>query len=454
MAAEPDAIYGDLPQGWLLTSVAHLIEEDEADVQTGPFGTMLHASSYRETGTPVVAVRNIAENRLDHTEVPRVDSQTCTRLARYRLREGDILLGRKGAVERRALVHREEEGWLQGSDCIRVRMRGTRVHSRFVSFVLGTPQYRKWIVQNAHGATMPSLNQEIVGRIPLPLPPMAEQQAIACVLGALDDKIELNRRMNDTLEGIARAIFKSWFVDFDPVQAKRRGEPLCSSLAPHIADLFPDVFEASELGKIPRGWKVRTVNSLATINERSLGRTDPLNVIDYIEISKVMRGEISEIVRYERGAEPSRARRRPSHGDTVLSTVRPDRGAHFLCLNPPDTLIVSTGFAVLTPRNGCWAYLYSALTQPVVGANLGRLAHGGAYPAVRPDVIGSLRLISPRDQRIVNAFERIAQPLFEKAEHNRIESRTLAVLRDTLLPKLISGELRVPDAERIVGRCV
>jgi type I restriction enzyme S subunit len=223
MPGKPDPIYGDLPHGWAFVSLDDLSRDAEADIQTGPFGTLLHASAYRETGTPVVAVKNIGENRLVEEDIPRVDDETRERLSRYQLRTGDILFGRKGSVERRAYVHEGQEGWLQGSDCIRLRLRGQRADARFVSYTLGTPQCRNWIIQNAHGATMPSLNQEIIGRIPVPLPPLREQQAIACILGALDDKIELNRRMNRTLEGLARAIFQSWFVDFDPVRWNVQG---------------------------------------------------------------------------------------------------------------------------------------------------------------------------------------------------------------------------------------
>jgi type I restriction enzyme S subunit len=180
---------------------------------------------------------------------------------------------------------------------------------------------------------------------------------------------------------MARALFKSWFVDFAPVRAKAEGRD--PGLPKEIADLFPDSFKNSELGEIPKGWRVGSVSDVAGINTWTLDRTDPLPVIDYIEISEVMRGEIASTVRYERGSEPSRARRRLKHGDTVLSTVRPDRRAHFLCLDPPETLVASTGFAVLSPREGDWAFLYAAVTRREVCGELGRLADGGAYPAVR-----------------------------------------------------------------------
>jgi type I restriction enzyme S subunit len=290
-------------------------------------------------------------------------------------------------------------------------------------------------------------------RMYIALPPIDQQRAIAQVLGTLDDKIELNRRMNDTLEAIARAIFKFWFVDFDPVRAKAEGRQPPGMDAPTAA-LFPDRFEDSELGEIPAGWRVGLVSDVADINTWTLSRTDPLPVIDYIEISEVMRGEIENIVRYERGSEPSRARRRLKHGDTVLSTVRPDRGAHFLCLEPPETLIGSTGFAVLSPREGDWAFLYAAVTRHEVGEELGRLADGGAYPAVRPEVVGALPLVLSANPEVRMSFHRRAEPLYKRVALHRAENRTLAALRDTLLPKLVSGELRVKDPAPFLGGVV
>ena len=298
------------------------------------------------------------------------------------------------------------------------------------------------------GTSNPLIVQQDIKRLELALPSLAEQRAIEHILGTLDDKIELNRRMNETLEAMARAIFKSWFVDFDPVRAKAEGRD--PGLPKPLADLFPDSIDDSELKEIPKGWQVVTVADLADINARTLGRSDPLDVIDYIEISEVMHGEVANIVRYKRGTEPSRARRRLAHGDTVLSTVRPDRGAHFLCLNPPETLVASTGFAVVSPRDGDWAFLYTALTNREVGEKLGRLADGGAYPAVRHEAIASLRLPLPTAPQIRSQFEALARPLFERSAHNRTESIALASIRDTLLPKLISGERRIKDAERFL----
>lgn len=287
-------------------------------------------------------------------------------------------------------------------------------------------------------------------RLKVVLPSSSEQRGIAKILTSLDDKLQFNRRMNETLEAMAHALFKSWFVDFDPVRAKIEGND--TIFPKSTADLFPDSLQDSEIGEIPAGWNVGSIENIAEINALTLSRTDPLNVIDYVEISEVMRGDVAHIVRYERGGEPSRARRRLRHGDTVLSTVRPDRGAYFLALNPAETLVASTGFAVLTPIGGVWAFLYSLATRREISEHLGHLADGGAYPAVRPEVIAKIRVALPPILEPVLRFEQLVRPLYEKSAQNRTQSRTLGQIRDALLPKLISGELRLPDAGRIMGR--
>lgn len=274
-------------------------------------------------------------------------------------------------------------------------------------------------------------------RLSVTLPPLPEQKAIAQILGTLDDKIELNRRMNATLEAMARALFQSWFVDFDPVHAKAAGRPPYG-MDEKTAALFPAGFNSDDL---PEGWRLGTVNELCEINSWTLGKKDELDELEYVEISEVNRGDIANISTYQRGDEPSRARRRLRHGDTAMSTVRPDRGSYFLALDPPEHRVASTGFAVVTPTKAPWSFVHIALTQPEVFEKLGQLADGGAYPAVRPEVIGDLNLPIPDRPEILAAFHETCGPLLEQAEANRIQSRTLATLRDTLLPKLLSGNI-------------
>lgn len=301
----------------------------------------------------------------------------------------------------------------------------------------------------AVGATMPSINTKILSDVPIYLPPPAEQKSIASILDALDDKIELNRRKNLTLEAMARALFQSWFVDFAPVRAKLDGRQ-SAGLDATTAALFPAHFEESEHGKLPVGWRYVAIEEVCAINAWTLGKNDDLKKLEYVEISEVSRGNIANVATYTRGKEPSRARRRLRHGDTVLSTVRPDRGSYFLALNPPESRVASTGFAVLTPKKAPWSFVHAAMTQSEVSDHLGQMADGGAYPAVRPEIIGAMQVALPNKPKILEAFHRICAPLFEQAEANRTQSRNLATLRDTLLPKLLSGELRVQEAVKRV----
>jgi type I restriction enzyme S subunit len=285
-----------------------------------------------------------------------------------------------------------------------------------------------------------------LAKLPIPIPPTDTREAIAAVLGALDDKIELNRRMNATLEAMARALFQSWFVDFDPVRAKLDGRPP-AALDSATAALFPEHFAHGEHDMLPVGWRHAAIEEVCAINAWTLGKNDDLETLEYVEISEVSRGNIANIATYPRGEEPSRARRRLRQGDTVLSTVRPDRGSYFLALNPPENRVASTGFAVLTPTKAPWSFIHAALTQPEVSDHLGQMADGGAYPAVRPEIIGAMQVTLPNEPKILDAFHRTCAPLFEQAEANRTQSRTLATLRDTLLPKLLSGELSVAEIQ-------
>jgi type I restriction enzyme S subunit len=295
------------------------------------------------------------------------------------------------------------------------------------------------------GTALPFLNAGDLAKMEVEVPPLAEQKAIAAVLGALDEKIELNRRMNATLEAMARALFQSWFVDFDPVRAKMDGRKP-AGMDDATAALLPEHFEHGEHDMLPVGWRIAAIEEVSAINAWTLGKNDDLETLEYVEISEVSRGNIGNTATYPRGEEPSRARRRLRHGDTVLSTVRPDRGSYFLALNPPENRVASTGFAVLTPTKVPWSFLHAALTQPEVSDHLGQMADGGAYPAVRPEVIGAMQVALPNEPKILEAFHRLCAPLSEQAEANRTQSRTLATLRNTLLPKLLSGELSVQHA--------
>ena len=281
------------------------------------------------------------------------------------------------------------------------------------------------------------------------------QQAISCMLGALDDKIELNRRMNWTLEAMARTIFKSWFVDFDPVRARANGgQP--PGLASHIAALFPGSFEDSELGKIPKGWKAFDLPDLIEINPtRRLAKGTKAAYLDMASMPTEGHCPESWIERdFGSGM-------RFMNGDTLVARITP-------CLENGKTAYVdflkdneigwgSTEYIVLRPHEpipAVFAYLLARSSDFRLFA-IQRMTGSSGRQRVQADSLATYQLASPAlDSKIFEAFEKAVNLYFMRIHFSMRETRILKDLRDALLPKLIAGDLRVPDAERIVERCV
>lgn len=435
---------------WKRMKIGDLCDQFGAELQTGPFGSQLHSYDYKETGIPVVPTEAIDDGKINPDVLPRISSEKANELSRHLLRQGDILFARRGAqaTGKTAIVRKSDEGAICGTGAIRLRIEKAKsiAFPSFLATYLSGKETICWIRHHAIGATMPNLNEGIIRSIPILLPSLQEQKAIVHILGTLDDKIELNSKINETLEAMAKALFKSWFVDFDPVRAKVEGRS--TGLPAEISDLFPDSFEDSELGEIPRGWSVGEIQDIAELNPETWGsRNQPLRV-KYLDLSNVKYGKIDCIEEYEWGDAPSRARRVLKTGDTVVGTVRPGNGSY--CLIGEDGITGSTGFAVLRPKNkndNAFVYLSSCSRE-----NIDRLAHladGGAYPAVRPELVAQTPVIVVR-REVLDCFSNRISPLFTAAEKRKQFSKVLCRVRDALLPKLISGEIRIPDAEKML----
>ena len=278
------------------------------------------------------------------------------------------------------------------------------------------------------------------------IPPLHEQRAIAQVLGTLDDKIELNRRMNQTLEVIARALFQSWFVDFDPVRAKMEGRD--TELPQDIADLFPDRLVDSEMGEVPEGWEVVALPERIEVNpRRSLRRGQ---AAPYLPMSKMpTHGHMPESV----ALRPFGSGMRFANGDTLVARITPclenGKTAYVDFLNDAEIGWGSTEYIVLRPQSPLpnqFAYCLarSARFREFAIQNMSGTSGRQRVPATA--LRGFLMVVPPG--RLAARFGEVVGSLFERAKRTGRESRTLAALRDTLLPKLISGALRVPRSER------
>ncbi|MCH7379466.1 MULTISPECIES: restriction endonuclease subunit S [Acinetobacter] len=230
-------------------SIGSLIDSKEASLQTGPFGTQLKASEYVESGTPVINVRNIGFGDIRADNLEFITDFKAEQLKNHILCKDDIVFGRKGAVERHSYIQDEQVGWVQGSDCLRLRLNTENVDSRFLSYYFKTQPHQDWMhALCAFGATMASLNQDIVRRILFPCPSISVQRQIVAILSAYDDLIENNKKRIQILENMAEELYKEWFVRFR----------------------FPN-WENTEFEKgIPKDWKIEKISNL--VDRKKFGR--------------------------------------------------------------------------------------------------------------------------------------------------------------------------------------
>jgi type I restriction enzyme S subunit len=310
------------------------------------------------------------------------------------------------------------------------------------------------------GAVMPKLTQGNLNKIELDCPPLIEQHAIAHILGTLDDKIELNCKQNETLEAMARALFKAWFVDFEPVRAKlegrwQRGQCL-PGLPTHLYDLFPDRLVESDLGEIPEGWEISTLGAVCTYLNRGispkyigLGGVSVLNqkcIRDFsIDFSKARRHDVTQKKVDGRALEL---------GDVLVNSTGVGtlgRVAQVRCLK--ETTIVDSHVTVVRSGsriNPMFLGCFMSMKQSEIEA-MGEGSTG--QTELSRTKLGELKILLPTPG-VLERFSSHTKTFSESIAANQENSETLAQLRDALLPKLISGELRFPNAERIVGVAV
>jgi type I restriction enzyme, S subunit len=326
-----------------------------------------------------------------------------------------------------------------------VCMRGKRgvLDNTFLKFLLISPGQQTILASYATGTTVAGISQKALRLIPITIPPYHQQVQIGKLLGALHGKVELNRQMNETLEALARALFKDWFVDFGPTRTKADGRP--PYLAMEIWGLFPGALDDEDK---PLGWATTSLTEFATLNPESWSKQTAPDTIEYVDLANTKWGVIESTQKFSWSDAPSRAQRILRPGDTIVGTVRPGNGSYSLV--GAEGLTGSTGFAVLRPKRACYReFVYLASTSPDNIERLSHLADGAAYPAVRPDVVAATAAVWAGD-KVLEAFSALTGPLIEQMEANKRQNITLAQTRDLLLPKLMSGEIRLRDAAKLV----
>ncbi len=375
---------------------------------------------------------------------------------------GDILYSREGTYFGIAAEVPEDTRVCLGQRMVLIRPKSGVIDFRFLRHWLNSPIMASHIHGYRDGSVAERLNLPTIRALPVVVPPLREQRAVAQILGTIEDKIELNRRMNETLEAMVRALFKSWFVDFDPVRAKAEGRD--PGLPQPLTNLFPDRFEDSELGEVPTGWRVAPladcVDVVRGLSYKGSGLSRdgmPMHNLNSIYEGGGYKHE--GLKHYEGEYKPHHIAR---SGDVIVANT--EQGHHRLLIGY--AAVVPTRFSSeslfshhiyrVRPKNssGLTAdYLCHLLNTRVMHDTVSGYANGTTVNMLPMDGLQSPQVLVP-PSRIVSAFNGIAETSRFRHEEMIEEARTLSALRDTLLPKLISGELRVKQVEKIAGTTV
>ncbi len=288
------------------------------------------------------------------------------------------------------------------------------------------------------------LDTDVMKNLKISLPSISEQSSIASILGALDDKIELNRRMNETLEQIAQAIFKSWFVDFDPVRDKMEGRQPYGMDA-ETAALFPDAFEESEMGEIPRGWRIGAIGDISDNPRRGTSPNELEPSMSYIALDNMPRHSIALLEwGVAEGVESNKFRFK--RGEILFGKLRPY--FHKVGIAPVDG-VCSTDILVLAPKNELWfAILIGHVSSDEFIKYTSAGSTGTKMPRTSWNDIASYKIVLPPD-KLAKILTNNIRPMIGRIIANIHESYVITSLRDALLPKLLSGEIRVKDAEKM-----
>jgi type I restriction enzyme S subunit len=435
---------------WTQTTVGEVTDR----VTKGTTPTTL-GGRFVEQGISFVKVESLAEDgRILPDNLAHIDAATDALLPRSRLEQDDILFTIAGTIGRAALV----PSWLLPANTNQavaiVRPKRGVIDPRFLFYVLRDEKRVKHAQTRVVQSVQANFSLGELSSLEIPLPPLAEQKAIAAVLGALDDKIELNRRMNATLEAMARALFQSWFVDFDPVRAKLDGRPP-AALDPATAALFPDSFQDSPIGPVPRGWKVERFDAHITadrgLSYKGEGLRDDRIGLPMHNLNSIYEGggyKHDGIKHYE---GEYREKHLVEPGDMIVTNT--EQGFNHLLI----------GHAAIVPKcfgpKGIFSHhIYRVRFKPSSPFNphyvvelfnnrrwhywISGFSNGTTINMLPIDALEMPMLVVP-PKDLVAKFTAIAQAAHDQIEDNIQQSRTLVTLRDTLLPKLLSGELSV-----------
>jgi len=431
------ASIGEVPDHW---DVAPL--RDFIDLITYGFTNPMPDA---EDGPWKLTAKDIVGGRIQYSTARRTTVHAFTALLtdKSRPKVGDVLLTKDGSIGRVAVVDRDNICINQSVALLRPNQ---RILPRYLAFLLRSPFYQARMEGDSDGSTIKHIYITRVDKMEVAVPPVDEQVEQLAVLGGIDDRIALLRETNATLEAIAQALFKSWFVDFDPVRAKAEGRDP-EGVPPEVADLFPSEFEDSELGEIPKGWRV---GRLGDVLKQRVERTKPSSQTEqlpYVPIECISSKSVF-LVESRPGVEAQSSLTLFREGDIVFGAMRPY--FHKVCLAPFDGVTRTTAFVLspIKPEMAMFALFQMFDDRTIEFAT--NHSEGSTIPYAKwAGSMENMSIVVPPDD-VAAAFGEIVDGLMRRGIQNTEQSQSLAELRDTLLPRLMSGKLRIPEIQEAI----
>ena len=396
-----------------------------AEIQTGPFGSQLHNNDYVDNGTPIVTVEHLGNRKFSTQNLPCVSDADKARLSKYILHEGDIVFSRVGSVDRCSYVSSDEDGWMFSGRCLRVRC-NNMCNPLFLYYYFCKETIKQYIRSIAVGATMPSINTKLLSDLPITLPSIDVQDKAVQILSRLDDKIELNRQINDNLEQQAQALYKSWFVDFEPFKG---GE-----------------FIESEIGEIPTGWSIVKFGDIVEIPKKTINpQKFPDTIFNHYSLPACDNGLIAEV---QAGKDIMSNKIILQSNTTLFSKLNPRiKRIWFTCEVLPNS-ICSTEFIPYRAKIDTeYSYIFSIVNSDAFYSSVMGCVNGATGSHQRFHAEDTEDFLCAYNKDAVNKFSKLIEPVLKQMHDLRQENVKLALTRDTLLPKLMSGELKINEID-------
>ena len=372
-------------------------------IQPGPFGSQLHSSDYADIGTPIIMPKDMIDGRIVHQGLIFVPEEHSVRLKRHQVFEGDLMVARKGDVRKCVYITQNENGWLTGSDCLKVCLDKSRCDPKFIYYQLRSPFIGQWLEKVSIGATMPSINTGLLGGIEIVLPTISEQESIAKILSAYDDLIENNQKQIKLLEEAAQRLYKEWFVDLR----------------------IPGYENTPIIDGVPQGWKDGTLGEIAFFKR---GKT--------ITKDQTCEGMVPVVAG---GLEPAYYHNQSNTASPVITVSGSGANAGFTKMYHTEVWASDCSFVDAQNTDNIY-FAYCVLKNKK--SDIDSMQKGAAQPHVYAKDINALEILVP-DSLCLAEFENLVKPFFEKikALYQQIELSKEA--RDRLLPKLMSGEMEI-----------